>query len=117
MYKQYGGEVEFFVVYIREAHPNATFPQPTKLDERTAIAETMCSQLKLSLPTLIDGMDNKVGSDYGAFPDRLYLIGRDGKVAYKGGRGPFGFKPAELEAAVRKELGKEPSPKGAPGPG
>ena len=33
-------------------------------------------------------------------PSRLYLIDRDGKVAYKSGRGPFGFKPAELEQSL-----------------
>ena len=30
----------------------------------------------------------------------LYLIDRAGKVAYKGGRGPFGFRPGELEQAI-----------------
>ncbi len=33
-------------------------------------------------------------------PGRFYLIDRDGKVAYKSGRGPFGFKPAELEQSL-----------------
>jgi alkylhydroperoxidase family enzyme len=33
-------------------------------------------------------------------PDRLYVIDRDGKVAYKGGRGPFGFKTNEMEQAL-----------------
>ena len=50
-------------------------------------------------------MDNKVNRAYAAAPDRLYLVARDGTIAYRGGPGPFGFKPAELEAAIRKELG------------
>jgi hypothetical protein len=29
-----------------------------------------------------------------------YLVDRQGKIAYKSGRGPFGFKPAELEQAL-----------------
>jgi hypothetical protein len=33
-------------------------------------------------------------------PTRLYLVGTDGRVAYAGGLGPFGFKPKELEAAI-----------------
>lgn len=43
-----------------------------------------------------------------AFPDRdrLYLVGRDGRLTYAGGRGPMGFEPDELEAAIRVELGK-----------
>ena len=33
-------------------------------------------------------------------PDRLYLIDREGRVAYKSGRGPFGFEPGELGQAI-----------------
>ena len=41
---------------------------------------------------------------YYALPDRLYLIGRDGHVAYRGGPGPFGFVAAELEHAIEDYL-------------
>ena len=41
---------------------------------------------------------------YGAWPDRLYLVGRDGRIAFQGGTGPFGFLPEELEAAIEEEL-------------
>ena len=57
------------------------------------------------LPTLVDDLDDEVARRYGAWPDRLYLIGRDGRVAYQGGEGPSGFEPAELEAAIEQELG------------
>jgi len=111
MQKNYGKDVEFLIVYIREAHPDRTIngekiPQPSTFEQRMGIAKTMCTKLEISLPTVIDKIDNKVGTQYAGWPDRLYLVGRDGKIVYKGGRGPFGFRPAELEAAIRKELGK-----------
>ena len=84
------------------------FHQPTTLEERLGIAEEMCTKLDLDIPTLIDGMDNAVGAAYAAWPDRLYLVGRNGRIAYKGGPGPMGFKPQELEQAIRKELGLKP---------
>ena len=37
---------------------------------------------------------------YAAWPDRLYLIDMEGKVAYAGGIGPSGFKPIELQQAI-----------------
>jgi hypothetical protein len=49
---------------------------------------------------LVDTIDDKVGAPYSGMPSRLYLIDREGKVAYKSGRGPFGFKPAELEHSL-----------------
>jgi hypothetical protein len=34
----------------------------------------------------------------------LYLVGRDGRIAFQGDEGPFGFKPDELERAIEQEL-------------
>ncbi len=61
---------------------------------------------------LVDTIDDTVGARYSGMPSRLYLIDRDGKVAYKSGRGPFGFKPAELEHSLILLLnqGRTPAP-------
>ncbi len=59
-------------------------------------------------------MDDRVGHAYSGMPDRLYLIDRGGRVAYKGGRGPFGFKSGELEQALVMLLLDQKGP--APGP-
>jgi hypothetical protein len=53
------------------------------------------------MPTLIDRADNKVNQSYAAWPDRMYVVGKDGKIAYQGGPGPWGFKPAEVEQWLR----------------
>ncbi|MBI3839288.1 MAG: deiodinase, partial [Planctomycetia bacterium] len=45
---------------------------------------------------------DKVNQAYAAFPDRLYVVGRDGKIAFKGEIGPQGFKPREMEAAIKQ---------------
>jgi len=81
------------------------FAQPTSHDERTEVARVCSLKLELSIPTLVDDMDNSTDLKYYALPDRLYLIGRDGRVAYRGGPGPFGFVAAELEEAIEKYLG------------
>lgn len=72
----------------------------------------MCLEtLKLSVPSVLDGEDNRVNAAYAGWPDRLYIVDIQGKIAYKGGPGPAGFKPAEVEAWLRKNLAK----KGPPG--
>jgi len=58
----------------------------------------------MSMPTVFDRLDNAVASAYGGWPDRLYLIDTEGRIAYQGGEGPFGFKPDELGAAIEEEL-------------
>jgi hypothetical protein len=104
-------------VYIREAHPTdewqvesnehegILFAQPKSIEARSEIAQVCALRLELSIPTLIDDLENSTDQKYYALPDRLYLIGRDGRVAYRGAPGPFGFVASELEQAIEKYLG------------
>ena len=107
----------FFVVYVREAHAlDSSSPlggegmpvveDPVNLLERQEVAQVCMSKLDLDpIPALVDELDDAVGLAYAAWPDRLYLVGRDGRIAYHGFEGPFGFAPEELEDAIRLELG------------
>jgi type I thyroxine 5'-deiodinase len=105
-------------VYIREAHPSDSgwadpqvdVEQPKTAEERREVAGSCVKDLKLSIPTLIDTMENRTDKAYSAWPDRLYLIDQEGKISFKGGPGPFGFKPDDLEAALKKLGGKPKSP-------
>jgi Iodothyronine deiodinase len=80
------------------------FLQPTTLEERVAVADSCALRLDLSIPTLIDDMENSTDRKYYALPDRLYLVGRDGRIAYRGAPGPWGFVAAELEKAIARYL-------------
>ena len=113
LYEQYGNQVEFLVVYITEAHPSdvwqtennfrdrVVFASPRNEDERASVAGTCVRKLGIKIPALLDEFGNSTESAYTAWPDRLYLIDRNGKVAYKSKPGPFGFKPDQLQAAIR----------------
>ena len=99
-------------MYVREAHPTdgwrmesndeagIAIAQPTNDKERTAVAARCCQSLNMTMPLVVDSIDDRVGNLYSGMPDRLYLIDRQGRVAYKGGRGPFGFKVGELEQSL-----------------
>jgi hypothetical protein len=116
LYDRHGDDVAFFVVYIREAHPEdgwvlednrddgIELVDPTTLADRAAAAQACALRLRTRIPMLLDDLDDAVASAYGGWPDRLYLIGRDGRVAFQGDVGPFGFKPEELAAAIDVEL-------------
>lgn len=80
------------------------FTQPKTFEERVHVAEACTLGLDLEIPTLIDDMDNSTDRAYAALPDRLYLIGQDGRVVYKSGPGPMGFRPDELETAIQRHL-------------
>ncbi len=74
--------------------------------ERQQVAGTCVEDLDLPMRALVDGVDDKVGKAYGGWPDRLYLIGLDGKIAYAGEQGPRGFDPAAWEKAILAEKSK-----------
>jgi Iodothyronine deiodinase len=121
MRARYAGAVEFFIVYIKESHPEdgwaltynrragIALKDPRSTPERTAAAHSCAVRMRTSIPVLIDELDNEVARQYGGWPDRLYLIGKDGRIAFQGAEGPFGFKPEQLEQAIQAELAPQPA--------
>jgi hypothetical protein len=112
LYQRYKDRATFVMVYVREAHPidgwrmesndrvEVSLAQPQSYDQRVGIAQLCSNRLELSMPMLVDTIDDAVGARYSGMPSRLYLIDHRSRVAYKSGRGPFGFKPAELEHSL-----------------
>ena len=78
------------------------FASPRNQDERAFVAGSCVRKLGIEVPALLDEFGNSTETAYTAWPDRLYLIDRSGKVAYKSKPGPFGFEPDELKAAIKK---------------
>jgi hypothetical protein len=78
---------------------------PATLAEREDVARAFAEQFKVSLPILVDTIDNKVEQAYTAMPDRIYVIDADGKIAYKGGPGPSGFQAADVPPVLDRLLG------------
>jgi hypothetical protein len=74
--------------------------QPKTTEQRALVASRCCTSLGLTMPLLVDTIEDRVNRAYSGFPDRLYLIDAEGKVVYKGGRGPFGYKPRDLEQTL-----------------
>jgi iodothyronine deiodinase-like protein len=106
--------VAFLVVYITEAHPSdvwqmesnvkdkVIFATPKDEQERALIAGACVRKLGIKFPAVLDEFGNSTEKAYIGWPDRIYLIDQNGRVAYKSKPGPFGFKAAELSAALAK---------------
>jgi len=114
-YNEYKDRAEFFLVYVREAHPvdkepNRKGPQVTtaKTVEDRALAASACvRELKLSMPVLIDDMDGTSEKSYRGWPARLVVVDVEGKVAYCTSSGPQGANPKDAVAVVGRLVGKE----------
>jgi hypothetical protein len=116
MYAAYGDHADFFVIYIREAHPTDGWQVPGNLKERVEyeqpqtyaarknVASACVTNLNLTISTLVDSMDNAAERIYNAWPERLYVLSAEGRVVYQGARGPYGFDPDELECFLKDYL-------------
>ena len=121
MYAKYGDKVQFIIIYTIEAHPigsaspyrgeewtgpastdkeGCALTQPTTYEERVAQATQMVQELGITVPILVDEMDNPVWCTYGPAPNIAYLIGTDGKVVKKQGW----YQSQAMEAAIERYL-------------
>jgi hypothetical protein len=98
-----------YFVYVAEAHPvdewqmesneaeGIRVRQQVSLDERREAALDAAERLSLTMPVLVDGMDDAASVAFAAWPERLVVIGRDGRVVHPGAPGPGGFDPDDAE--------------------
>jgi Iodothyronine deiodinase len=106
--------VAFYMIYIQEAHATdgwqtesnvkdkILIANPKSLEERGSVAHSCVRNLKVDLPALLDDFQNSVEVAYTGWPDRLYVIDREGRIAHKGKAGPFGFKPQEVRDTLQR---------------
>lgn len=98
--REYADRADFVVIYTQEAHPvgsdspyrdeewlsfpnwitNTRVTQPTSLNERLARADWSRRELARDDRILVDGMENRTWSNYGAAPSAAFVIDRDGRV-------------------------------------
>jgi hypothetical protein len=74
--------------------------QHATLEERFAAAREGVERLGLTMPALVDGMDDAVSEAFAAWPERLYVAASGGRLTYVGGPGPFAFDPDAAASAL-----------------
>jgi hypothetical protein len=127
VYKKYRDDVEFMMIYVREAHPTDKWwlaetkfmrmlsvmsndhpsydlKEPETIEERRGAATSCQAKLLEDMPVYVDNMDNKVDLTYVAWPTRVYFLDKEGKVKYDSGLGPYGLSPEELDEELSQYL-------------
>jgi hypothetical protein len=99
---------------VSEAHPDdewqmesnreekIVIDQPKSFEERREAARILVERLHYDLPVALDDMEGRAETAYSAWPERLYVVDRGGRLAYCGAVGPFGFDVAEMERALSR---------------
>ncbi len=81
-------DVEFFVVYSKEPHAGERryfkkYTQHTSYEHKLGYAKELVEQFGMKVPVLVDDIDETVVHAYGRMPNMVYIIDKEGKIAYK----------------------------------
>jgi hypothetical protein len=113
---EFGDRADFYVVYIREAHPDdgwqvavnvtegVVYDEPTSMEARAAVARDLVSREGLAIPVLLDGITNQVDRLYAAMPIRLYVIDETGTVVFRTVVGSPGFDIEAWRDAIARHV-------------
>ena len=105
LHKRFGNVADFAMIYIQEAHPRNGFLPPERGDpfiidapftfaERSVTALRFAKERHLNFTVLVDTMDDSTAVRWGAWPIRVFIVGRSGVVLYAGQQGPWYFLPS-----------------------
>ncbi len=116
LYREWSDRVGFLMVYIREARPSDEWQMPSNVEQsvvfeqprteaaRAEAAGACCSRLKVSMPCVVDSLDNAVDAAYAAWPERLFVVDGKGRIAFVTEQGPWGYQPELLEQWLKAHV-------------
>lgn len=106
--QRFGAQIPFLLVYIREAHAsdqwqstrnereNVVLSPASTIGQKREYARICSRKLHLDFPAVVDGMEGAVESAYQAWPSRVFVIGKDGRILYSTRLTELDFHPEEM---------------------
>ncbi len=118
VFSDFKDRAEFLFVYIREAHPDSVIsvldekksevlekiPQADSDARRTQSAAICQRTFDLQLPVAVDEIDNSVGKAYSGWPNRMVVVGTNGKVMFATAGSPGGTNARTLRTWLEGNL-------------
>jgi hypothetical protein len=113
LYGRYQNQAEFLLVYIREAHGagswNSTInqregidlPEPATFEQKREHAASCVRKLKIPFAAAVDTLDNATEKAYAGWPSRVYLVDKQGRLAFNRPLTEFSFDAAALDSALK----------------
>jgi alkyl hydroperoxide reductase subunit AhpC len=77
--------VQFLFVYVREPHPGEAYPHHSSIEQKIAAARELQQMEEMRFPVLVDELDGRVHRSYGARPNPIFVVSRNGRLVYRAG--------------------------------
>lgn len=118
VYKEFKDRARFLFIYVREAHPDSVLSvidqsggetllkiaQPADAAGRAETAAVCQRTVELEMPIAVDGIDNRVGKAYAGWPNRMVVVGTDGRVLFASDPVPRGTDARRLRTWLEENL-------------
>lgn len=76
-------DVQFLVLYVREAHPGEKIGPHVNLRDKIKCARKVTDKHDENRTILVDDVKGTAHHLYGLFPDSVYVIGEDGRIVWR----------------------------------
>ncbi len=105
--KEFGSEIEFVMVNVREAHPAENLGQPETFEEKLEHARALKEQYEIPWTVVTDDLDGSFHRSLDTKPNSAYIVDRDGVIAF---RSLFATDERSLHEALTAVVrGEDPS--------
>ena len=108
LHREFGRDIEFVTVNVREAHPGENFKQPMNNDRKLEHARDLQTHHDVPWVVAVDDIDGTLHRALDAKPNAAYLMDKSGKIAF---RTLFAGDDAALGQALRSVSRGRPAPK------
>ena len=76
-------DVQFLVLYVREAHPGSKIPRHKSLDDKLSQAKRLSLEENENRIIIVDDVDGTAHKLYGSLPNMVYIINAEGTVIFR----------------------------------
>lgn len=74
---------EFFTIYVREPHPGENYGPHRTWEQKLRFAQDCREQDGVQTRLLVDDLEGTVHCLYGSMPNMIYVVDKNGRIAYK----------------------------------
>ena len=83
LHAEFGDQVDFVLLAVREAHPGAYFPQPATDEEKLGHAHSLREKYDVPFSIAVDTLDGDLHQRLDAKPNAAYLLDTTGEVVFR----------------------------------
>jgi hypothetical protein len=83
LHREFGDDIRFVLVQVREAHPGEHIPQPSSVEEKRAHARRLRDTLGVNFAVAVDDLDGSFHSSLDPKPNAAYLVDTQARILFR----------------------------------